>query len=72
MERIFNLWSQYKWWKPMGNNVNDKGNVKEEVVLMPILTKCKICVHLPISIDPVGYYENYSNILKYISVNSWF
>ena len=39
----------------MGNNVNDKGNMKEEVVMMPVLRKCKICVHLPILIDPVGY-----------------
>ena len=40
----------------MGNNVNDKGKVKEEAqLLMPVLTKFKICVHLPTLIDSIGY-----------------
>ena len=40
----------------MGNYVNDKGKVRNEASwLMPVLRKCKICVHLPILIDPVGY-----------------
>ena len=40
----------------MGNNVKDKGKVKEEAqLLMPVLTKCQISIHLPILFDSVGY-----------------
>ena len=43
----------------MGNNVNDQGKVKvKEALLMTVVTNCKICVHLPILIEPVGYGEN--------------